>query len=160
MKKCPKCSIEHEKAGAYCSRSCANSRAWTDEDRKRKSDANMGKVSPIKGKRVGSNPKRNAAISEAMLAKSYRDYIDGKLTERSVLRRHIAEERGYACSCCGISEWNSKPITLQVDHMDGNPGNNQPSNLRLICPNCHSQTATFGSKNKGSGRKSRGLKLR
>lgn len=160
MKVCPKCLAGHDKAGVYCSRSCANSRTWSDEDRQRKSEANMGNPSQLKGKRVGSNPKRNAAISEALLAKSYRNYVDGKLTERSVLRRHISEERGYVCSECGISEWNGKPITLQVDHVDGNPGNNQPVNLRLVCPNCHSQTSTFGSKNKGFGRKARGLKMR
>lgn len=151
--------MEHEKFGVYCSRSCANSRVWTEEDRKRKSDANMGNIPSNRGKRVGSNPKRNAEISKALLAKSYRDYVSGKLTERSVLRRHIAEERSYTCNECGISEWNNKQITLQVDHIDGNAGNNEPSNLRLICPNCHSQTATFGAKNKGFGRKARGLKL-
>lgn len=55
----------------------------------------------------------------------------------------------YKCSCCGIINWNGKPITLQLDHIDGNPHNHVLSNLRLLCPNCHSQTDTYCGRNKG-----------
>lgn len=48
------------------------------------------------------------------------------------------------CSLCGQSrQWNGNPLTLQVDHIDGNPKNNMPINLRFVCPNCHTQTETF-----------------
>ena len=67
-------------------------------------------------------------------------------------KRILIELRGYACSQCGITEWNGNPITLQCDHIDGNSQNNHVDNLRLICPNCHSQTPTYGAKNKGNGR--------
>lgn len=83
----------------------------------------------------------------------------GELTERSTIRRCLSHLRGYRCVVCGISEYNGMPITLQVDHIDGNPGNHFPSNVRLICPNCHSQTDTYSGANKGSGRKHRGLPL-
>jgi hypothetical protein len=73
-------------------------------------------------------------------------------------RKFLTEERGYKCECCGISEWQGKEITLQVDHIDGNAENNSKTNLRLICPNCHSQTDTFAGANKGQGRWSKGLK--
>lgn len=56
------------------------------------------------------------------------------------------------CSECGLSgEWNGKPISLHLDHIDGNSSNNSLDNLRLLCPNCHSQTETYCGKNK-SGR--------
>jgi len=84
----------------------------------------------------------------------------GEVTERNTLRKVLTEVNGYNCECCGISEYNNKPIVLQVDHIDGNAGNNMPSNLRLICPNCHSQTKSYGGGNKGNGRKARGLSLR
>jgi 5-methylcytosine-specific restriction endonuclease McrA len=58
-----------------------------------------------------------------------------------------------------LSKWNNLPITLEVDHIDGNASNNLPSNLRLVCPNCHSQTSTWKGGNKGKGRKSLGLPL-
>jgi rubrerythrin len=83
-----------------------------------------------------------------------------KQIERSTARKYLAEERGYNCEVCGIRDWQGKPITLQVDHTDGNAGNNNPNNLRLICPNCHSQTDTFSARNKGNGRAARGLPLR
>jgi 5-methylcytosine-specific restriction endonuclease McrA len=45
---------------------------------------------------------------------------------------------------CDITEHNGKPITLQIDHIDGDRENNTFENLRFICPNCHSQTETWG----------------
>ena len=85
----------------------------------------------------------------------------GLISERSSLKKFIIIIRDtYNCNICDISTWVSKPISLQLDHIDGNAGNNMPDNLRLLCPNCHSQTPSFGSKNKGNGRKARGLPLR
>jgi len=86
-------------------------------------------------------------------------FYRGEIHDRHTLRRALKAERGYNCSQCSISDWNKKPITLQVNHIDGNCTNNMPENLELICPNCHSQTDTFGAKNKGNGRKARGLPL-
>lgn len=54
----------------------------------------------------------------------------------------------YVCECCGLSSWNNKPISLELHHEDGNRRNNKLSNLKILCPNCHSQTDNFRSKNK------------
>jgi len=67
-------------------------------------------------------------------------------------RKYLQELRGEGCEICGIVEWNGKPIALEMDHIDGNHKHNHPDNLRLICPNCHSQTDTYKAKNKGKGR--------
>lgn len=49
------------------------------------------------------------------------------------------------CSECHLTDiWNNKPIVLHLDHIDGDPRNNSLSNIRLLCPNCHSQTETYG----------------
>ena len=52
------------------------------------------------------------------------------------------------CSICGIESWNNKQIQLELDHIDGNRINHDFNNLRLLCPNCHSQTYTYRSKNR------------
>jgi hypothetical protein len=59
----------------------------------------------------------------------------------------IKRMKNNLCEICEINEWNGKPLTLHVDHIDGDRTNNVFSNLRVLCPNCHSQTNTFGSKN-------------
>jgi hypothetical protein len=54
------------------------------------------------------------------------------------------------CAICGQPpEWNGIPLILQVDHANGDPTDNRVENLRLLCPNCHSQTDTFAGRNNG-----------
>lgn len=73
------------------------------------------------------------------------EYNRTKLKERLV-KEGIKE---YKCECCGITEWNRKPISLQLHHINGIHNDNRLSNLQLLCPNCHSQTNNFGTKGKG-----------
>ena len=66
-------------------------------------------------------------------------------------KRYLRETRGDKCEECGQeSMWNNRPLTLQLDHIDGNSDNNQLNNIRLLCPNCHTQTDTYGNKGEGS----------
>lgn len=61
--------------------------------------------------------------------------------------RLIKSGRPYICSSCGQGpEWLGKPLVIQVDHIDGDSYNNVKSNLRFLCPNCHTQTDTYGRK--------------
>ena len=54
----------------------------------------------------------------------------------------------YKCAICGNEgDWNGLPLILQLDHINGNHSDNSLANLRLLCPNCHSQTKTFSGKN-------------
>jgi 5-methylcytosine-specific restriction endonuclease McrA len=86
-------------------------------------------------------------------------FKQGIIKERSTQRKILKKEIGSFCFICKLDSWNGSPITLEVDHIDGNASNNLPENLRLLCPNCHSQTATWKGANKGKGRKSLGLQL-
>lgn len=52
------------------------------------------------------------------------------------------------CSECGLGpEWNGAPLVLQYDHINGINTDQRIENLRTICPNCHTQTDTFGGRN-------------
>lgn len=86
-----------------------------------------------------------------MTAQELIDGIGGKISpsDRKLLRKKlIAEGVTYQCVLCGITEWNGKNISLELDHIDGDARNNTKTNLRLLCPNCHSQTPTWRGRNK------------
>ena len=62
-------------------------------------------------------------------------------------RLYDAKIKFNICEICGISDWNDKPLECELDHIDGNSSNHKLENLRILCPNCHSQTTTFRAKN-------------
>ena len=67
-------------------------------------------------------------------------YISTSKLKLKLLKEGIKENR---CECCGITEWNGKPIVMQLHHIDGNNKNNSLDNLQMLCPNCHSQTENY-----------------
>lgn len=85
--------------------------------------------------------------------------IDGTSTtgHASYVKHYLLEKYSNKCSICGWGEINpfTKRIPLEVEHIDGNAYNNGPLNVTLLCPNCHSLTATYKGANKDSGRKYR-----
>ncbi|WP_304106028.1 HNH endonuclease signature motif containing protein [Mycolicibacterium bacteremicum] len=69
------------------------------------------------------------------------------------IRSYIAAEQSGCCAICGgAGSWQGLPLTLVLDHIDGNSENNRRDNLRLVCPNCDSQLPTYKSRNRGNGR--------
>ena len=72
-------------------------------------------------------------------------YISTYKLKLKLLKEGIKENK---CECCGITEWNGKPLVMQLHHIDGNNKNNSLDNLQMLCPNCHSQTENYcGSAN-------------
>jgi hypothetical protein len=75
-------------------------------------------------------------------------FCENSTYDRSTLRNRIIREEilQYKCSECGIIDWNGNSLSLQLDHINGVPNDNRMENLRFLCPNCHSQTKTWGNK--------------
>jgi hypothetical protein len=94
--------------------------------------------------RKGKSPTNKRPWQDILVKRSF-----GAKEDTSRLRRALIESgREYKCEeCNGKAVWNNKPLCIQIDHKDGNWLNNFPDNLRFMCPNCHSQTNTFGFKN-------------
>ena len=72
----------------------------------------------------------------------------------SFLRRYLVRRFGERCTRCGWAERHpiTQKIPIEIEHIDGNWENNLPSNLTLLCPNCHSLTSTYRALNWGRGR--------
>jgi len=66
------------------------------------------------------------------------------------IKKYLKSLRNECWICGQKTLWNGKELKLQLDHIDGNSDNNLPNNIRLVCPNCHSQTETFSSKGFGN----------
>lgn len=70
---------------------------------------------------------------------------------QKVLRGYVERHNmiKYECSSCGCDgHWQNGIISLEIDHIDGDNKNNEISNLRYLCPNCHALTETYRGKNK------------
>lgn len=76
---------------------------------------------------------------------------------RVFIRRRLVELYGERCMRCGWAERNpvTERVPLDIEHVDGDWTNNTPSNLALLCPNCHSLTPTYKGLNRGRGREYR-----
>jgi DNA-directed RNA polymerase subunit N (RpoN/RPB10) len=103
----------------------------------------LGTVLPMARRDAWSSREPKPMLSdEQVRARFRRTEIaqDSKSLKRWMVRRLGVMNR---CVGCGIHpEWNGKPLTLELDHIDGDRLNNELANLRLLCPNCHAQTET------------------
>ena len=94
----------------------------------------------LKGKT--HNWKHKIPLTELLVDNS--DYLTSRLSKRLVKEGIFL----YNCFICKINNWMGSKLTLHLDHINGVNTDNRIENLRLLCPNCHSQTITYCSKNK------------
>jgi Trp operon repressor len=86
--------------------------------------------------------------------------VVGRKTNRSHLKRRLldAGTKENKCERCGISAWLGEPLNVQLHHKNGDGSDNRLENIEFLCPNCHSQTDTYGGRN-GHRRSARHLRL-
>ncbi len=70
-------------------------------------------------------------------------YQTNKLRVR-LIKEGVKDEK---CEICGVTDWFGKRLAFELDHIDGNSNNHLLDNIRIVCPNCHSQTETYRARN-------------
>lgn len=82
-------------------------------------------------------------------AKTRKMIEEGIPVNSGSMKEYLYHLHGEKCSWCNQGPiWNGKPLSLHLDHIDGDSDNNHVSNFRILCPNCHSQTETYVARNK------------
>ena len=97
-----------------------------------------------KGIKYAANGKKGQPIENILIENS--SYANISSLKKRLINENILE---YKCEKCGNKgEWLGIPLTLQLDHKNGNNKDHRIENLRFLCPNCHSQTETYSGRNK------------
>ncbi len=146
---CENCKHTHTGdygSGRFCSSKCA--RGFSTK-------SNREEINRKVSAKLAGKPGKGAAIllttevrNKARQARQeyYRNLPFEKVANDTRRKRIIKEQEGR-CNHCNLDEWMGKPITLEMEHKDGNSQNNVRENLECICPNCHSQTSTWRGRN-------------
>lgn len=79
------------------------------------------------------------SIEELLSGPRGRTHLKARLLEAGLLPTH--------CQICGISSWRGQRLALELHHANGNGNDNRLENLLILCPNCHSQTDSWGGRN-------------
>lgn len=95
----------------------------------------------------------NAVRRGDLKARSFGMSIAELLSDPKRSRKHVKTRLIRAgllmnsCQSCGLADWLGKPLNMHLDHINGVKNDNRLENLRMLCPNCHSQTPTYGGRN-------------
>jgi hypothetical protein len=147
--KCECCENEHDASygsGRFCSLKCA--RGFSTKAKRQEINAAVSK-------RLKGLPGRPQSYPSAETVDKIKQTWENKMMTAAfeslgydTKRRRILLEQEGKCNHCGISEWQGKPIILEVDHINGIGNDDRRVNLEAICPNCHSVTDTWRGRNK------------
>lgn len=158
LRKCENCNKKHNgeyASGRFCSKWCSHS--FVTKIKRKEINIKVSKTMRSKlhhPKNGFANPgyARDKAIQNSLKTRirKQNEKINNLPTEqlpKHLRKKKLLIEENYKCHICRQDEmWQGKKLSLQMDHIDGNSNNNTRENLRIVCPNCHSQTETWGTK--------------
>jgi hypothetical protein len=101
--------------------------------------ASVSWTKAVKAGRIVPKPIKVWTVEEALANSKSRRTIKNHLLKAGIIINR--------CDLCGLSEWRGRPLSIQIDHVNGIHDDHRIENLRMLCPNCHSQTDTFAGKN-------------
>jgi hypothetical protein len=96
------------------------------------------------GKGISKNRSNTSIPLCDILEGKYPQYQTFKLKKRLILNG-IKKNK---CEECNLESWKGLTLNCELEHIDGNRTNHRLENLKMLCPNCHSQTGTFRGRNK------------
>lgn len=156
---CGKVIDYSKKKNRFCSHSCAAKKNNLGVIRNKGYQGNL--IRPEKdrfclycGNKTVSKYSEFCSIKCYHIFTMFESVLAGIAPSRTI-KRYLLHINGNKCSECGISLWNGKDIVMELEHKNGDSSNNSLENVCLLCPNCHSQTPTYKSKNIGNGRAER-----
>ena len=146
--KCKRCSNEVEKRERgyqpkFCSRACSNARSFSAETNKKRAESNRQRALEKTPEERAAQSKRGRDAKARKREEDLQYAIFDDLNIGLKRERVLKEQNGRCAECNGNSVWNGKPLNFHLDHVNGDRTNETRINLRLLCPNCHSQTDTY-----------------
>lgn len=145
--KCEFCKREITNPGSLAAHRlvCAKNPNNTSFTHSPDAGARKGCTTWNKGKKIGPHKRWRQMYPNEQI------FVENSSYNRKSLKKRILDDEliEYVCDICGLGpEWNGKPMTLVLDHINGVNNDNRLENIRFVCNNCDSQLPTYKSRNR------------